>query len=174
MPPANGLYRVSWQLLERDEMCAALRARDFGAAFRLMKQYDGASQNRIASPVEGLTQSRISRVMRDKERIISIHPIERIADGLRIPGHLLRLAPRPWEIPDPASGPAPPNGLPPDVVVVVAADAGLLNGASSMPSGPSECSQSCSQAGGRPRTAMVDGGTGAQAPPTVRTNTDVG
>ena len=33
-----------------------------------MRKYDGASQDRIASPIEGLTQSRVSRVMRGHDR----------------------------------------------------------------------------------------------------------
>ncbi len=101
MPSITGPYTVSPQLLDRDDMRAALNTRDFGTIFRLLKKYDGASQDRIASPVDGLTQSRVSRIMRDQERIISIDLIERIADALRIPGHLLRLAQRPWEQPAP-------------------------------------------------------------------------
>ncbi|KLL10837.1 MULTISPECIES: helix-turn-helix domain-containing protein [Protofrankia] len=97
MPSTTGPYTVSPQLLDRDDMRAALHARDFATIFRLLKKYDGASQDRIASPVDGLTQSRVSRIMRGQERIVSIDLIERIADALRIPGAALRLAPRPWE-----------------------------------------------------------------------------
>ncbi|HEX3731585.1 MAG TPA: peptide deformylase [Mycobacteriales bacterium] len=77
--------------------------RDFQTAFRLMRQFDGASQERIASVVEGLTQGRVSRVMSGRDRLASLTLIERLADGLRIPGELLGLAARSWEG-DQASG----------------------------------------------------------------------
>ncbi|WP_239406152.1 helix-turn-helix domain-containing protein [Frankia sp. Cj3] len=99
MPPFTlGPYTVSERLLSRDDMRAALAARDFGAAFRLMRKYDGASQDRIASGVEGLSQSRVSKIMRGEDRIATLDLIERITDALRIPGALLGLAPRPWEV----------------------------------------------------------------------------
>ncbi|THJ74281.1 XRE family transcriptional regulator, partial [Candidatus Frankia alpina] len=50
----SGPYRVSRVLLARPDFRTACETRDFRMAFRLMKKYDGASQNRIASPVEGL------------------------------------------------------------------------------------------------------------------------
>nr|MDT0666199.1 helix-turn-helix domain-containing protein [Micromonospora sp. DSM 115978] len=99
-------YTVSGGLLARDDFRTACGARDFAAVFRLMKKYDGASQDRIASPVDGLTQSRVSRIMRGEDRIASLDLIERIADSLRVPGGYFRLAPRPWE----ASAVAVPAG----------------------------------------------------------------
>ncbi len=110
MPPFTlGPYTVSERLLSRDDMRATLAARDFGAAFRLMRKYDGASQNRIASGVEGLSQSRVSKIMRGEDRIATLDLIERIADALRIPGALLGLASRPWEVivTDARPGPLP-------------------------------------------------------------------
>lgn len=98
-------YTVSPELLARPEMREALRKHDFGTAFRLMKKYDGASQDRIASPVEGLDQSRVSKVTTGNDRISSFDLIERIADGLRIPGALLGLAARPWEARELAAAP---------------------------------------------------------------------
>lgn len=90
-------YTVSASLLARDDFHTACRARDFGRLFRLMKKYDGASQDRIASTIDGLTQSRVSKIMRGQDRIAAMDVIERIADSLRIPGGYLRLAPRDWE-----------------------------------------------------------------------------
>lgn len=49
-------YSVSPHLLAREDFRAACAARDFGTVFRMMKKYDGASQDRICSPVEGLAQ----------------------------------------------------------------------------------------------------------------------
>ncbi len=106
-----GLYRVSAELLARPEFRAACSIRDFGAIFKLMRKYDGASQDRISSPIEGLSQSRVSRIARGEDHIASLDLIERIADALRIPGGYFRLAPRPWEtsakavVLEPASAP---------------------------------------------------------------------
>ncbi len=99
-------YTVSAELLARDDMAAALRGRDFGAAFLLMRKWDHVSQDRIASSVEGFSQSRVSRIAGGKARVEDVEVIERIADGLRIPGAMVGLAPRPWETSG-ATGAAP-------------------------------------------------------------------
>ncbi|MBT0773170.1 helix-turn-helix domain-containing protein [Kineosporia sp. J2-2] len=90
-------YTVSEDLLVRADFQQACRERDFGQMFRLMKQWDGVSQDRIAAPIEGLTQSRVSRIVRGVDRVVSVGVIERIIDGLHIPGSFLGLAPRRWE-----------------------------------------------------------------------------
>ncbi|WP_322777806.1 peptide deformylase [Frankia sp. Cas4] len=105
-------YTVSPALLVRDDMRAALYAHDFAAAFLLMRKWDHASQDRIASPIDGFSQPRISRIVRGEERIQSLEVIEWIADGLRIPGAFLRLAPRSWEADTPA-GAAHPQTIDP-------------------------------------------------------------
>jgi predicted kinase len=91
-------YTVSAALLARDDMAAALRGRDFGAAFLLMRKWDHVSQDRIASSVEGFSQSRVSRIAGGKAKVEDVDVIERIADGLRIPGAMVGLAARPWEM----------------------------------------------------------------------------
>ncbi|CUU54124.1 hypothetical protein Ga0074812_102127 [Parafrankia irregularis] len=96
-------HTVSPELLARDDFRAACEAMDFGTIFRLMRKYDGASQDRVSSPVRGLTQSRVSRVMPGETRITTLDLVERIADALRIPGAYFRLAPRPWEATSPAT-----------------------------------------------------------------------
>jgi hypothetical protein len=95
-------YTVSGDLLAREDFRAACAARDFGEAFKLMRRWDGASQDRICSPVEGLTQSRVSRIMKGDDRIATMDLIERISDSLRIPGQMIGLAPRSWEATPPA------------------------------------------------------------------------
>lgn len=90
-------YTVSAKLLVREDFRAACDDRDFARMFQLMKQWDGASQDKIAAPVPGLTQSRVSRIMRGNDRIAGLELMERIADALRIPGAYLGLAPRAWE-----------------------------------------------------------------------------
>ncbi|GLY27426.1 helix-turn-helix domain-containing protein [Kineosporia sp. NBRC 101731] len=90
-------YQVGDDLLARADFQTACRERDFGHIFRLMRQWDGASQDRIAAPVDGLTQSRVSRIMANKDRVSTVDVMERIADALHIPGSFLGLAPRRWE-----------------------------------------------------------------------------
>jgi hypothetical protein len=102
----NTPYRVSPELLARADFRAACAARDFGEMFRLMRKWDGASQDRIASPVDSLTQSRVSRIARGQDRISSIELIERIVDSLGIPGNYVGLNPRPWEARAKSAAPA--------------------------------------------------------------------
>jgi transcriptional regulator with XRE-family HTH domain len=84
-------------LLQRDDFLAALRERDFGMAFRLLRRHQGTTQAQIAAAT-GLTQGRVSKLMSDEQmRVMHIDVIERIADGLRIPGILVGLAARSWE-----------------------------------------------------------------------------
>ena len=90
-------YTVSPHVLAREDFQAACRERNFAEVFRLMRQYDGVSQDRMSSPIAGMGQSRMSRIMSGKERITSFDLILRIADSLHIPGHFFELAPRPWE-----------------------------------------------------------------------------
>jgi hypothetical protein len=93
----NTPYRVSPGLLAREDFRAACAARDFGAMFLLMRKWDGASQDNIASPVDRLTQSRVSRIARGVDHVSSLDVIERIIDALGIPGSYVGLNPRPWE-----------------------------------------------------------------------------
>ena len=90
-------YEVSPELLARKDFRAACAVRDFREVFRLMQKYDGASQGRICSPVEGLNQSRVSKILRGADRIAGLDIIERIVDSLRIPGSYVGLATREWE-----------------------------------------------------------------------------
>ena len=93
-------YTVSPALLARPEFRAACATRDFGVLFALMRKYDGASQDRISSPVEGLTQSRVSKIVKGEDSISGMALVERISDGLRIPGNYLGLIAREWETND--------------------------------------------------------------------------
>lgn len=84
-------------LLERVDFRNALRERDFGTAFRLLRQHQGITQAQIAAAT-GLTQGRVSKLMSDEQmRVMHIDVIERIVDGLRIPGSMVGLATRSWE-----------------------------------------------------------------------------
>jgi hypothetical protein len=94
---SSGPYRVSPELLAREDFRAACAERNFTAMFLLMKKWDGTSQDKIASQVPGLSQSRVSEICRGVASIQHLHVIEKLADGLRIPGGYFGLAPRPWE-----------------------------------------------------------------------------
>ncbi|MER6914332.1 helix-turn-helix domain-containing protein [Streptomyces sp. NPDC000594] len=83
-------------LLDRADLRAALIEHDFAAAFTLIKKWAGLSQNRIGAACQ-LTPGKVSKIIGGTHRVTSFEVICRIADGLRIPGHLLGLAPRPWE-----------------------------------------------------------------------------
>lgn len=83
-------------LLQNSEMISACRLRDFGLIFRLVRRGAGIYPSRIASLCD-MTPSRVGEVMSGKRRIVNIDVIERIADGLRIPGAMIGLAARPWE-----------------------------------------------------------------------------
>lgn len=79
----------------------ALGPRDVGAAFRLARQYAGASQQRIAAAT-GLPQSRVSTLMSGKSGPVrAIDVLHRIADGLGMPDPV-RLA---WGLAPRARGP---------------------------------------------------------------------
>jgi len=81
---------------ERADVCAALRIRDMGALFRLVRQYTGMSQIRIGTAV-GLGQGRTSEIANGRSTVTAAHVFERIADGLVMPDParvLLGLTPR--------------------------------------------------------------------------------
>ncbi|MDT3400614.1 tetratricopeptide repeat protein [Streptomyces sp. B1866] len=83
-------------MLEREDVRAALVRHDFGTVFFLARKWGGISFSRLAEACD-IKPERVGRIARGDSRITSIEKIEWIADALRIPGHLLRLAPRPWE-----------------------------------------------------------------------------
>lgn len=97
---------LSAELLAREDLRLALAEHDFAAVFRLVKKYGGLSQNRIASACQ-LTPGKVSTIISESQRVISYEVITRIADGLGIPGQLVGLAPRPWELRLPEAPAAP-------------------------------------------------------------------
>ncbi|WP_432148269.1 hypothetical protein [Streptomyces sp. bgisy029] len=85
-------------LLTDPVMIEACRARDFGRIFRLVKARAGIYPSMIARRCD-LTPSRVGEVIAGRRQLLHMDVIERISDGLRIPGHMLGLARRSWETP---------------------------------------------------------------------------
>ena len=84
-----------WQ---REDTKQALRARDVGHLFHLLRQYTGASQTRIGITCGGMSQGDVSEIMkRVGRRVTSIDVLERVADGFDLPNEArttFGLAPR--------------------------------------------------------------------------------
>ncbi len=82
-----GLSATFWQ---RQDVFAALRARDIGQIFRLVRQYGGMSQTRIGIAVS-LSQGKVSAIMNGSAQVTALEVFERVADGLAMPD-LARIA----------------------------------------------------------------------------------
>lgn len=87
-------------LLRDPEIRQALAARTFSAVFAAAKAA-GLSYYAIGDAI-GVKAERVAEVARGKGAITGIDTIERIADGLHIPGAMLGLAKRYWECDPPA------------------------------------------------------------------------
>ena len=88
---------VPAELLDSPAFRQALASRDFHRVFTLASGA-GLSFNRIAEAC-AMKAERVSKVARGTAAVTAFDVVERIADGLRIPGVLLGLAARPWELP---------------------------------------------------------------------------
>lgn len=91
-------------VLERADVRSAIANHDFGEVFRLAKIHGGISYAKIAEAV-AYKREHIGKMARPetegrgvRPRITQFHKILEVVDGLRIPGHLAGLAPRPWEL----------------------------------------------------------------------------
>lgn len=90
-------------VLERADVRSAIVSHDFGEVFRLARLHGEISYAKIAEAV-GYKREHIGKMARPeadgkgaRPRITQHHKILEVVDGLRIPGHLAGLAPRPWE-----------------------------------------------------------------------------
>ncbi len=93
-------------LLADPQFAAACASRRIGRVFQLVKARAGIYPADIARRTD-LTTSRVTEIMTGGRTVAAMDVIERIADGLRIPGHMLGLADRPWQTPQPIEhGPA--------------------------------------------------------------------
>lgn len=84
---ANDPLRVPDDFWLRERVQNAVKARDMGSLFGLLKQYLGASQGQTGVTVD-LAQGYVSKVMSGERRIVAIDVLERIAIGLRMPDPL--------------------------------------------------------------------------------------
>lgn len=85
-------------------MRSAITNHDFGEVFRLARLHGQISYAKIAEAV-GYKREHIGKMARPetdgkgaRPRITQHHKILEVVDGLRIPGHLAGLTPRPWEL----------------------------------------------------------------------------
>ncbi|GHF04310.1 helix-turn-helix domain-containing protein [Streptomyces morookaense] len=82
-------------LLDDEQFRHACTNRDMGTVFRLLN-HRGFS-TRLIAELAGITQGRLYDYMNGRRRVEKLAIFEQIADGFRIPGHMLGLATRPWE-----------------------------------------------------------------------------
>lgn len=93
------------ELLERPDVRSALATHDFGTVFHVARAVAGISYSMIAAEC-GIKPERVGTLAKGHGKVASFEKIVRIADALRIPGHMVGLAPRPWETPPEASADA--------------------------------------------------------------------
>ncbi|NUQ99537.1 MAG: twin-arginine translocation signal domain-containing protein [Streptomyces sp.] len=100
--PSTALPR---ELLERPDVRAALASHDFGTVFHVCRCEAGVSYSQIAAEC-GIKPERVGTLAKGNGKVTSFEKVVRIADALRIPGHMVGLAPRPWETASEASADA--------------------------------------------------------------------
>jgi tetratricopeptide (TPR) repeat protein len=84
------------EVLQRPDVQDAIARHDFGAVFALARKWAGISYSKIAEACD-IKPERVGTLARGQGSITTYEKITRIADALRIPGHMLGLAPRSWE-----------------------------------------------------------------------------
>ncbi|MEU1806379.1 twin-arginine translocation signal domain-containing protein [Streptomyces sp. NPDC019937] len=84
-------------LLQSDAMQRACAERNFREIFRLVNRRTGSSHAAMAAAIGKMTSTRVSDIIRGVRGIRGQQVIERVADGLGIPGDMLGVPVRPWE-----------------------------------------------------------------------------
>ncbi|MGK5628610.1 hypothetical protein [Streptomyces sp. URMC 123] len=82
-------------LLSSPAMIEACRERDFARIFTLARR--AGMHNSLIARLCDMTASRVGEVISGTRQLRDMAVIERVSDGLRIPGHMLGLARRDWE-----------------------------------------------------------------------------
>ncbi|MET8908225.1 XRE family transcriptional regulator [Micromonospora sp. NPDC004551] len=96
-------------VLQRPDMQAAIARHDFGEVFALARKWAGISFSKIAEAC-AIKPERVGALARGQGSIATYEKIAAVADGLRIPGHMLGLASRSWEAPSAQEWMVGPNG----------------------------------------------------------------
>ncbi|KWW99161.1 Transcriptional regulator [Carbonactinospora thermoautotrophica] len=94
-------FPIPDRLLHSADFQAACAARDWSRIFSLINRRAGGASHAVIAAATGLSTSRVSDIIHGRRGLRGHHVIERVADGLRIPGHMLGINPRPWESPPP-------------------------------------------------------------------------
>lgn len=85
-------------LLQNEAMQRACAERDFQEIFRLVNRRTGSSHAVMAAAIGKMASTRVSDIIRGVRGIRGEPVIERVADGFGIPGEMLGVPPRPWEV----------------------------------------------------------------------------
>ncbi|MFF7245499.1 helix-turn-helix domain-containing protein [Embleya sp. NPDC008237] len=96
MPKIDDRKPFPTELLATPAMIRACADRDLGAIFRLAQDDLGFTLSKLARLCE-MTPSRVGDYVKGRAQVRQQHVIERVSEGLRIPGEMLGLAPQPWE-----------------------------------------------------------------------------
>ena len=122
---AHALIVIPDSFWQRPDTRAALRGRDIGQLFTLLNQYTAASQTQIGIAC-GMSQGKVSFIMRGLQQVETLAVFERIADALGMPAPAriaLGLAPR-----EPSQQPAPAHRAIPPADTVAALHAAGVSG----------------------------------------------
>ncbi|WP_062209451.1 hypothetical protein [Streptomyces sp. NBRC 109706] len=84
-------------VLERSDVRQAIARHDFGKVFALARKWGGISFVKIAGACD-ISPERVGKLAKGEGAITTYKKIAAIADALRIPGSMIGLAPRPWEV----------------------------------------------------------------------------
>ncbi|MET7622661.1 XRE family transcriptional regulator [Streptomyces sp. NPDC005408] len=99
-------------VLGRADVQAALKRHDFGQVFKLARQWGGISFLKIADACD-IKPERVGKLARGDGAITTYEKIACIADALGIPGHMIGMAPRPWEQASTPTSPSRPELISP-------------------------------------------------------------
>ncbi|MFJ7125033.1 helix-turn-helix domain-containing protein [Streptomyces sp. NPDC098101] len=99
------------ELLGDEDMQRALCAHDFGTVFRMAREHAGMSYSKLGAALD-IKPERISALARGTGRITTFDKIRQISEALRVPGHMLGLAPQTWEAEGAPAGTSPWRGAP--------------------------------------------------------------
>ncbi len=96
MTAYNPPTALSSEILDRADVRTAIAAHDFGTVFRIARSEAGISYSRIAAECD-IKPERVGSLARGEGSVTTFDKIVKIADALRIPGHMLGLTRREWE-----------------------------------------------------------------------------